>query len=346
METASSHQKVSVIIPTYNRANFIENAVISVINQANAETEIIVVDDGSEDNTQKVVNSLQEKYPNLFYYQNERSKGPSGARNTGLLRATGEFIAFLDSDDIWLQDHIHKSLNFFEKHPDIDFLFGNFTVVDFESGRALYNFFEKKKILQLLDAKRSNSEYLILSDDLFSALLQENFINLGNVIIRQSTVGDLLFDEFLWFAEDRDFAIRLFKEKKARFAYRQTPSFLSRTHDANLYVSTGPEVLSQVRQSHLYLYGKYANIYKLDFYEKKLLNSLSAKEYLGLSNDCRMRRNYRKALLSALKSLKCNLSLSAVIAFPLILLSYQFTPEHTQTLARKLKILLQKIKVQ
>ena len=100
--------KVSVIVPTYNRAHLIANAVSSIIEQNRNDAEIIIVDDGSNDNTQSVISSLQEKYSNIFYYDNECSKGPSGARKTGIIKSSGAYISFLDSDDTWMNELINK----------------------------------------------------------------------------------------------------------------------------------------------------------------------------------------------------------------------------------------------
>lgn len=89
--------KISVIIPAYNTGNYIENCLMSVIDKQ-MKTEIIVVDDGSTDNTQQIVESLKKGYDNITFLQQEH-KGPSSARNAGLDIAQGEYIAFLDSDD-------------------------------------------------------------------------------------------------------------------------------------------------------------------------------------------------------------------------------------------------------
>ena len=93
-------KKVSVIMPTYNRENFISNAIKSIIKQKYNNIEIIIVDDGSNDNSQTVVNRLKEQYSNILYYHNERAKGPSGARNTGIIKSCGDYLSFLDSDDV------------------------------------------------------------------------------------------------------------------------------------------------------------------------------------------------------------------------------------------------------
>ena len=89
----------SVIIPTYNRAYVLAEAVNSVINQTFRDFELIIVDDNSDDDTYEVLKNITDKRVKL--YRNERTKGPSGARNVGIYRANAEWIVFLDSDDIW-----------------------------------------------------------------------------------------------------------------------------------------------------------------------------------------------------------------------------------------------------
>ena len=89
---------VSIIIPTYNRAKLVTEAVQSALSQTYTNFEILVIDDGSTDNTEEML----KKYDNdIKYIKTERS-GPGRARNLGISRAKGEFIAFLDSDDLWM----------------------------------------------------------------------------------------------------------------------------------------------------------------------------------------------------------------------------------------------------
>ena len=89
--------KVSVIVPTYNRADRLEEALRSIISQTYKDFELIVVDDGSTDNTPKVMQS----FPGAQYLAMEKNSGVSKARNLGLACAKGQFICFLDSDDLW-----------------------------------------------------------------------------------------------------------------------------------------------------------------------------------------------------------------------------------------------------
>lgn len=104
---------VSVVIPTYNRAHTISRAVESVLNQTHSPAEIIVVDDGSTDNTEAILAS----YEGLTVIK-QSNQGVSAARNSGITHAQSEWIAFLDSDDEWFPEKLHSQLNLISHHPD------------------------------------------------------------------------------------------------------------------------------------------------------------------------------------------------------------------------------------
>ena len=106
--------QVSVIIPTFNRAHTILRALNSVLAQNPPASEIIVVDDGSTDETREVVSGLPGKI--TYFYQPNR--GPAAARNLGTVHARAQFIAFLDSDDEWLPGKLAAQLKFFDENPD------------------------------------------------------------------------------------------------------------------------------------------------------------------------------------------------------------------------------------
>ncbi len=99
---------ISIIIPVYNRENFIKESVLSVLNQTYKNFELIVYDDGSRDNTEKIMNKIISIYHqyNIRYFKSKKNNGPSFARNRGVELSNGEFIAFLDSDDLWLKNKL------------------------------------------------------------------------------------------------------------------------------------------------------------------------------------------------------------------------------------------------
>src|ERR1039457_5279759 len=124
----ASAPTASAVIPTYNRARFVGEAIDSILAQTRPVDEIIVVDDGSTDDT---IERLK-KYAPAIRCVSQQNRGPSAARNRGIKEAHCDFVAFLDSDDLWIPRKIELQLDFFAQHPDIEFVFGN--MVNFSQG--------------------------------------------------------------------------------------------------------------------------------------------------------------------------------------------------------------------
>ncbi|MBG9909773.1 glycosyltransferase family 2 protein [Bacillus paranthracis] len=116
---------VSVIIPSYNPGELIEFAVKSVENQTYANKEIIIIDDGSTDGTLDWLESNKSR----FKYVTQKNSGASSARNNGVNIAAGDFIAFLDADDIWFPDKLEKQMGVFKEEKDISFVFSNGLII-------------------------------------------------------------------------------------------------------------------------------------------------------------------------------------------------------------------------
>ena len=114
----SQQPLVSVIIPTYNRAELIRRAIDSVLAQSYKNWEIIVVDDNSQDNTAKVIQEIVDQGQLIQYHRHSTNLGGSAARNTGIKQAQGEYVAFLDSDDVWLRLKLELQLNAIPKQSD------------------------------------------------------------------------------------------------------------------------------------------------------------------------------------------------------------------------------------
>lgn len=130
MVKTKSNPTVSVIIPTYNRAHLLGRAIQSVLDQTYGDLELIVVDDGSADNTEEVVGSFDDR--RLRYIRlSENSGGSAIPRNTGLRAARGQYIASLDDDCFWLdKNKLERQVEFFEAHPDHVLVGANSVTVD------------------------------------------------------------------------------------------------------------------------------------------------------------------------------------------------------------------------
>lgn len=110
-------KKVSVIVPVFNREWCIEDCLISVLNQTYKNFELIVVNDGSFDKTSEIIESVKLNHNNVTII-NQENKGVSAARNAGIKACSGDYIAFLDSDDSWTKDKLETQIDFFEKNQE------------------------------------------------------------------------------------------------------------------------------------------------------------------------------------------------------------------------------------
>lgn len=115
---------VSVIIPTYNRADTIKRSIDSVLSQSYRDFEIIVVDDGSTDNTEQIVMGCADS--RIRYLKNDRRIGANGARNVGIQHAVGEYIAFQDSDDVWRSDKLEKQMDMLQNRKELDVVYSRY----------------------------------------------------------------------------------------------------------------------------------------------------------------------------------------------------------------------------
>lgn len=128
---------VSIILPTYNRAKFLPQAFASIQSQTFTDWELIVVDDGSTDNTRELVEELTRGWSQPVRYHRQENQGAYGARNTGLDLARGEYVAFYDSDDAWLPHHLADCVAGLDANPDVDWVYGSSRVVDLATGRVV-----------------------------------------------------------------------------------------------------------------------------------------------------------------------------------------------------------------
>ena len=125
--------EISIIITTYNRANYLKSCIESVLNQTIKDFELIIIDYGSTDNTKEVVAQYQDRRINYIYQKNN---GQNSARNKGLELAKGEYIAYIDSDDIWNTEKLEKQHCIMKNHPDISVVYCGTRLIN-ENGEVI-----------------------------------------------------------------------------------------------------------------------------------------------------------------------------------------------------------------
>jgi glycosyltransferase involved in cell wall biosynthesis len=142
---------VSIITPFFNRENFLAEAVESVINQTYPNWELFLIDDGSTDSGRQIAQNYVDKFPDQIYllqHPDGQNKGASPARRLGFQKAKGEFVTFLDSDDVYFPDTLEKELNCFAQNPEAEAVCGNIECWFSWSKEASY--FEKDFVIDLL----------------------------------------------------------------------------------------------------------------------------------------------------------------------------------------------------
>lgn len=192
MNQSSKKPLISVIIPTYNVEFYVEEALKSVLAQTYTNLEIIAVDNGSTDRTRDVLQPYIDK--NKVVYIRQDNRGLAGARNTGIRSSRGEYIAFLDADDIFLPEKLERQVAYLETHPQCGVCYC-----------GIWHFYdEKPDDLFKLD-------YAYYSGvDVLPNLLRKNFVNPLSVVIRRSEVERVgFFDESYWHGEDWEYWVRL-----------------------------------------------------------------------------------------------------------------------------------------
>jgi len=229
--------KVSVIIPCYNRALYVGEAIDSVLDQTYENFELIVVDDGSTDNSLTIVSNYGDRVTALQHPGGE-NRGQSAAINLGLAHSDGEHVAILDSDDYWALDKLEKQVAVLDANPGVGLVYGNARIVD-DYGNLLH--------LRYGDSHREQNEIgRILADCYFSVP--------SNSMIRRRVLDRVgAFNEALRAAQDHDMAIRIAEATKlayipdVMFHYRRHADSISAGR-ADLRWRNGFKILEAARQ--------------------------------------------------------------------------------------------------
>jgi len=249
-----NHPTVSVIIPTYNRAHLIGKAIKSILNQTFQDFEIIVIDDGSTDNTEETVKNFNNF--KIRYIRHTNNRGVSVARNTGIRVSRGKYIALLDSDDEWLPEKLEKQIKTFKSEsPEVGIVYSNVLHID-ESGKNMHKLTNPKKV----------------EGHIYEDLLGGNYVGTSSTLLIKkecfNRVG--LFDDLLKAENDWDMWIRI--AKYYRFALIKIPLVKYRFHSNR--ISNNPELKIIMARRILV---KYAN-------ELKERRGTHSKHYFNIGN--------------------------------------------------------------
>lgn len=278
---------VSIIIPTYNRAWTIGITIQSALNQTYKNTEIIIVDDGSNDNTRNIVMEFGSRISYFF----KENAGCSSARNFGINKSKGKYVAFLDSDDFWYENKLEKQVYFLETHKNFSVCITDIEFVD-SNYRVLSRSFLKKIIKEdgnifkyILELPVMTCSYMLVSAD----------------ILKPST----LFDESFKTANDFDFMLRISKDFSVGVLDTPLVKYKQNSDSVSLKLFSNNRIRALC---------KFKNLYP-DYYiaNKKLFLKAESKIHYSYAEDLLVSRYISESLSESLKSLKSKFSFTTVV---------------------------------
>lgn len=221
---------VSVIVPTYNCSALVGDAIESLLAQTRVPDQIIVVNDGSTDDTATVVRRYRD---GRIIYVEQANGGIAAARNGGLSLATGDYIGFLDADDRWLPTMLEKQLAVLERQPDVVCTFANFMRTDEITKQNLGEQFRYYPLADVPAVPGPIDETYVLSGDAFCELVAFDQIPcyVQVTLFRAAAIAGMRFNERLYLGEDYDFLMRTYL--RGRVAYNREVLALVRRHGNN-----------------------------------------------------------------------------------------------------------------
>jgi len=247
---------ISVVIPCYNAEKYIKETIESVLTQRFEEFELIIMNDGSTDLSEKIIQAFDDKRIRYFYQKNA---GVSTARNEGIKKSLGKYIAFLDADDLYLENNLSKKVEILESNPFVKLI---------HSAEIKFDTFTQKTI-EIVKGKQGN-----VLEDLLS--LSSNVIHSpSSVIVSKDTLDKLGgFDTHLSTSADWDMWVRL--ASLTGFAYIEEPLVKYRVHPAQMHLN-----IRRMEEDMCYAFkkNKVAGLFKNNLFYHSCLSNL----YLILS---------------------------------------------------------------
>jgi glycosyltransferase involved in cell wall biosynthesis len=274
---------VSVIIPTYNRANLIGESIYSVLNQTYKELELIIVDDGSTDNTEEIVQAIPD--PRIRYFKLPHTGRNAISKNFAIRRSKGTLIAFNDSDDTWVETKLEKQVQLLSQQPNIGFSITDAT--NYKAG-------------QVLSPRTYSVRQGIECANIFNRMKENRFVVYNPTIVMRRSCFDKtgLFDETMPFGSEFHFNILLAFYFDAGIIYE--PLLWRFLHGSNDSIQVPVENLEGFMYTFEYLY-------RNNMVTKKYLLKAKSHAYLQIGHLFKQQKNLPAARHHYRQSLKYNL---------------------------------------
>lgn len=158
--------KISIVMPVYNAQRFLSQTIDSVLSQSYSDFELIMIDDCSTDNSLEILKEYEQKDSRVLVFRNDKNRGVSFTRNFGVKKAKSDYIAFIDSDDMWTADKLEKQINLINKYPDTAVCYTGSGFVDTNSIKSEFVFYVPEEVS-------------------FKKLLKQNVISCSSALVKK-----------------------------------------------------------------------------------------------------------------------------------------------------------------
>lgn len=302
-KNSASTTKVSVILPTYNRADYLKKAINSVLSQTYMDWELIIWNDGSTDHTKDVVESFEDARIKYYYEENQ---GKSYALNKALQVANGEYVAFLDDDDQWIEEKTEIQVGILERHPEIDVLFANFNNINVATGVEGVGFVQNARGLEQLHVEELENNVYLIKNKFPESISTSNFLLPSSMIVRKQVFKSVgKFNESLRNSLDIEYFWRIYLYGY-NFAYTNE-ILLNRIKPLDSLSSTSVANYENVIKSMDSIFAEFLKNNRQDLIH--LLNNAYKRAWLGITREYAKAGQRKKAWHALKQSWKYGLDL-------------------------------------
>lgn len=304
-------EKITIIIPVYNVEKYLREAIESAINQTYKNLEIIIVDDGSKDNSGSICDEYKNK-DNRIIVVHQENKGLSGARNTGLDLATGKYIMFMDSDDTFDLTACEKLYNYIEK-TNADYVVGNYINMD-EDGTLWANpVFDKSKYVEFkLSIEDYTHSFYTMNSGVWNKIFRKSFLDeLQIKFVERVPAEDAIFTTYCFIKSKN-----VYYMPEIVYNYRQR-------YSESISTSCSKSYFMGINKAYRIIYNNFKENNRLDFYRYFYAKSMNYILYKFIDSD----KLTREERIDVLDTMKWFYVLSNELKIPTILKSVQYIIE-------------------